>query len=80
MDRAWRIEEFNQLHPMVRLRDKRVVTIGGGTGPFALLSALKRYPCLVTAIVTMSASVSSTSTVQPSTAAAMIAGWLSGPH
>jgi uncharacterized cofD-like protein len=54
MDRAWRIEEFNQLHPMVRLRDKRVVTIGGGTGPFALLSALKRYPCLVTAIVTMS--------------------------
>src|SRR5260221_12319489 len=33
--------------------DKRVVTIGGGTGPFALLSHLKRYPCHVTAIVTM---------------------------
>src|SRR5260221_1238535 len=33
--------------------DKRCVTIGGGTGPFALLSDLKRYPCHVTAIVTM---------------------------
>jgi uncharacterized cofD-like protein len=32
---------------------KRIVTIGGGTGPFALLSSLKRYPCSVTAIVTM---------------------------
>ena len=36
-----------------RLRDKRVVTIGGGTGPFALLSHLKHYPCAVTAIVSM---------------------------
>jgi uncharacterized cofD-like protein len=33
--------------------DKRIVTIGGGTGPFALLSSLKRYPCAITAIVTM---------------------------
>ncbi|GAC1446991.1 MAG: hypothetical protein PVSMB4_00840 [Ktedonobacterales bacterium] len=32
---------------------KRIVTIGGGTGPFALLSSLKRYPCSITAIVTM---------------------------
>jgi uncharacterized cofD-like protein len=32
---------------------KRIVTIGGGTGPFALLSSLKRHPCSVTAIVTM---------------------------
>lgn len=32
---------------------KRVVTIGGGTGPFALLSSLKRHPCSITAIVTM---------------------------
>lgn len=32
---------------------KRIVTIGGGTGPFALLSSLKRYPCAITAIVTM---------------------------
>ncbi len=32
---------------------KRIVTIGGGTGPFALLSNLKRYPCSITAIVTM---------------------------
>jgi len=33
--------------------NKRIVTIGGGTGPFALLSSLKRYPCSITAIVTM---------------------------
>jgi uncharacterized cofD-like protein len=32
---------------------KRIVTIGGGTGPFALLSSLKHYPCAITAIVTM---------------------------
>jgi uncharacterized cofD-like protein len=32
---------------------KRIVTIGGGSGPFALLSTLKRYPCSITAIVTM---------------------------
>jgi len=36
-----------------RLVDRRVVTIGGGTGPFALLSALKRYPCSISAIVSM---------------------------
>jgi uncharacterized cofD-like protein len=36
-----------------RLAGKRVVTIGGGTGPFAILSNLKKYPCLITAIVTM---------------------------
>ncbi|MBF6592019.1 MAG: YvcK family protein, partial [Ktedonobacterales bacterium] len=35
------------------LLDKRVVTIGGGTGPFAVLSRLKHYPCSITAIVTM---------------------------
>ncbi len=34
-------------------RDQRIVTIGGGTGPFALLSNLKRYPCSITAIVSM---------------------------
>jgi len=31
----------------------RVVTIGGGTGPFALLSRLKQFPCTLTAIVSM---------------------------
>jgi 2-phospho-L-lactate transferase/gluconeogenesis factor (CofD/UPF0052 family) len=36
-----------------RLYGKRIVTIGGGTGPFALLSTLKRYPCKPTAVVTM---------------------------
>lgn len=33
--------------------DIRVVTIGGGTGPFALLSRLKQFPCSLTAIVSM---------------------------
>lgn len=33
--------------------DKRIVTLGGGTGPFAFLSSLKRYQCAITAIVTM---------------------------
>lgn len=37
-----------------RVVNRRVVTIGGGTGPFAVLSSLKRYPCAITAIVTMS--------------------------
>ncbi len=32
----------------------RVVTIGGGTGTFALLSHLKKYPLTISAIVTMS--------------------------
>ena len=36
-----------------QLLNKRVVTIGGGTGPFAVLSSLKRFPCSITAIVTM---------------------------
>src|SRR5262252_6603947 len=38
---------------LLRLAGRRVVTIGGGTGPFALLSRLKRYPCTVSAIVSM---------------------------
>jgi len=36
-----------------RLAGKRVVTIGGGTGPFAVLSNLKKYPCSITAVVSM---------------------------
>jgi uncharacterized cofD-like protein len=36
-----------------RLAGRRVVTMGGGTGPFALLSRLKSYPCMPTAIVSM---------------------------
>lgn len=35
------------------LHGKHIVTIGGGTGPFALLSTVKRYPCKATAVVTM---------------------------
>ena len=35
------------------LRGKHVVTIGGGTGPFNVLSSLKRYPCVITAVVSM---------------------------
>jgi uncharacterized cofD-like protein len=41
-------------HALMNLRDKHVVTIGGGTGPFALLSTLKRHECAITAVVTMS--------------------------
>src|SRR5258708_31610324 len=33
---------------------RRVVTIGGGTGTFALLSHLKKHPFTMSAIVTMS--------------------------
>lgn len=38
---------------LAQLVNKRVVTIGGGTGPFGLLTSLKRYPCSITAIVSM---------------------------
>ncbi len=41
-------------HALLNLREKNVVTIGGGTGPFALLSTLKRHECGITAVVTMS--------------------------
>ncbi|HEX8982406.1 MAG TPA: gluconeogenesis factor YvcK family protein [Ktedonobacterales bacterium] len=40
-------------HTLLGLRGKHIVTIGGGTGPFALLSTLKRHDCSITAIVTM---------------------------
>src|SRR5437879_12077115 len=33
---------------------RRVVTIGGGSGTFSVLSHLKKYPFNITAIVTMS--------------------------
>lgn len=37
-----------------RFAGRRVVTIGGGTGTFGLLSHLKKYPFTISAIVTMS--------------------------
>src|SRR5579885_2529299 len=37
-----------------RFEERRVVTIGGGTGTFALLSHLKKHPFHISAIVTMS--------------------------
>ena len=37
-----------------RFAGRRVVTIGGGTGTFGLLSHLKKYPLRISAIVTMS--------------------------
>ena len=40
-------------HALLGVRGKHIVTIGGGTGPFALLSTLKRHDCSITAIVTM---------------------------
>ncbi len=41
------------LHQGLDGRDQHIVTIGGGTGPFALLSSLKQYPCSITAVVSM---------------------------
>lgn len=35
------------------MKRKRIVTIGGGTGSFTLLSGLKKYPADITAIVSM---------------------------
>lgn len=40
-------------HTLRQLANKRVVTIGGGTGQFVLLSSLKRLPCTLTSIVSM---------------------------
>jgi uncharacterized cofD-like protein len=37
-----------------RFAGRRVVTIGGGSGTFSLLSHLKKYPFNITAVVTMS--------------------------
>lgn len=48
----WTSEQRSQA--LQNLRDKHVVTIGGGTGPFALLSTLKRHECSITAVVAMS--------------------------
>ena len=48
------LERERETQALMQLLNKRVVTIGGGTGPFAVLSSLKRYPCSITAIVTMS--------------------------
>ncbi|MBF6591091.1 MAG: YvcK family protein, partial [Ktedonobacterales bacterium] len=53
MDENWEAAREREWHTHLRLRNKRVVTIGGGTGPFAVLSRLKHYPCSITAIVTM---------------------------
>src|SRR5215469_3193337 len=36
-----------------RSAGKRVVTLGGGTGPFHVLSNLKKYPFAITAVVSM---------------------------
>lgn len=54
MDREWRLQNYHPHLPIAGLRDMHVVTIGGGTGPFALLSMLKRYHCQISAIVAMS--------------------------
>jgi uncharacterized cofD-like protein len=47
-----RVPEFQRTSD--RLAGRRVVTIGGGSGTFSLLSHLKKYPFKITAIVTMS--------------------------
>ena len=41
------------LYPVIYQRMKKVVTIGGGTGSFMLLSGLKKYPIELSAIVSM---------------------------
>ena len=46
-------EREHDVTTFTQLANKRVVTLGGGTGPFAVLSSLKRFPCTITAIVTM---------------------------
>ncbi|HEX6123137.1 MAG TPA: 2-phospho-L-lactate transferase CofD family protein, partial [Ktedonobacterales bacterium] len=53
METDWEQQREQERRTHLHLRDKRVVTIGGGTGPFAVLSSLKHYPCQITAIVTM---------------------------
>jgi len=50
----WAREREQEDAAWPHVADKRVVTIGGGTGSFTVLSRLKRYPCQITAIVTMS--------------------------
>jgi uncharacterized cofD-like protein len=50
------VDEFErerESRALQQLVNKRVVTIGGGSGPFGVLSSLKRYPCSISAIVTM---------------------------
>ncbi len=47
------LEHERESRALSQIVNKRVVTIGGGTGPFGVLSTLKRYPCTITAIVTM---------------------------
>src|SRR5215467_1899638 len=46
-------ESERQSSALSRLAGKRVVTIGGGSGPFGVLNSLKRYPCSISAIVSM---------------------------
>ena len=46
-------ESERQNSALSRLAGKRVVTIGGGSGPFGVLNSLKRYPCSISAIVSM---------------------------
>jgi uncharacterized cofD-like protein len=47
-------DSIAQLRNMAVKRRKNVVVMGGGTGTFTVLTALKRYPLNLSAIVTMS--------------------------
>ncbi len=47
-------ETLSTHHHTEQLAGRRVVTIGGGSGTFSLLSHLKKYPVTISAIVTMS--------------------------
>ncbi len=46
------------------MKRKKIVTIGGGTGSFTLLSGLKRYPVDISAIVSMADDGGSTGTLR----------------
>ncbi len=46
-------ESERQDSALSRLTGQRVVTIGGGSGPFGVLNSLKRYPCSISASVSM---------------------------
>jgi len=47
------LERERYTRALMQIVNKRVVTMGGGTGPFGVLSSLKQYPCSIAAIVTM---------------------------
>lgn len=50
----WRYAVQENKHARDRFAGRRIVTIGGGSGTFSVLSHLKKYPFNISAVVTMS--------------------------